>query len=120
MWPSASWSTARFRAAAGGKRHLTRAVLFMTGLGMMIRTMKVVILFLAGWVIGLSGAAVDESGPYPIWWSPALKLESIDQLEVRLQRPLWPDRPDSGFTVFVIEDSGEREEFARNGAGMLK
>ena len=79
----------------------------------MIRTMRLVILVLVGLALGLPAAAAEgESGPYPIWWSPSLELDSLDRIDARLQRPLWPDRPDSGFTVTVIEDSGEREDFA--------
>jgi hypothetical protein len=32
--------------------------------------------------------AADE-GPYPIWWSPVLELDSLDHVEQRLDRRLW-------------------------------
>ena len=83
--------------------------------------MRLVILVLVGLTLGLPAAAAEgESGPYPIWWSPALELDSLDQIDARLQRPLWPDRPDSGFAVTVIEDNAEREDFAGNCADMLR
>ena len=83
--------------------------------------MRLVILVLVGLALGLPAAAAEgESGPYPIWWSPSLELDSLDRIDARLQRPLWPDRPDSGFTVTVIEDSGEREDFAGSCAGILR
>ena len=112
------------------------AVPFMTRFGAMIRTMRLVILVLVGLALGLPAAAAEgESGPYPIWWSPSLELDSLDRIDARLQRPLWrrhiedrarrwwrpeADRPDSGFTVTVIEDSGEREDFAGSCAGILR
>ena len=47
----------------------------------------------------LSGATRSEAGePYPIWWSPALEVESIDKVEERLARPLWEDG--EGIEVF--------------------
>ena len=33
-------------------------------------------------------AAAD--GPYPVWWSADLELDSLDQIEARLHRDLWP------------------------------
>ena len=83
--------------------------------------MRLVILVFVGLALGLPAAAADEeSGPYPIWWSPSLELDSLDQIEARLQRSLWPDHPDSGFTVTVAVDNGEREDFARSCADMLR
>ena len=93
----------------------------VTRLGNKGWTMRVAILVLVGVALGLPAAAAEgESGPYPIWWSPALELESLDQIEARLQRPLWADRPDDGFAVTVIEDEGEREDFAGSCADMLR
>jgi len=45
-----------------------------------------------------------EDGPYPIWWSPALELESLDDIDARLDRELWPGR--NGLLVFK-EDGTE-------------
>ncbi len=39
------------------------------------------------------GRAAAE-GPYPVWWSAELELGSLDQVEARLRRDLWPDFPD--------------------------
>ncbi len=30
-----------------------------------------------------------EDGPYPVWWSAELELNSLDHVEVRLRRDLW-------------------------------
>ncbi len=48
-------------------------------------------------VIGLTAFAfaghvvAAENGPYPVWWSAKLELESLDQVEARLRRDLWLD-----------------------------
>jgi hypothetical protein len=52
---------------------------------------------------GASGAA--EEGPYPIWWSPLLELESLDGIDARLDRETWPGAND--FMVYK-EVGGER------------
>ena len=33
--------------------------------------------------------AAAEDGPYPVWWSPALELESLDAIDARLEREIW-------------------------------
>ncbi len=38
--------------------------------------------------LGLSGASAED-GPYPVWWSPALELESLDAIDARLERAPW-------------------------------
>ena len=35
-----------------------------------------------------------EPAPYPVWWSHKLELKSIEGVEERLQRDLWPDFPE--------------------------
>ncbi len=50
--------------------------------------------------LGLAGPALAaEKGPYPVWWSGELDLESLDQVDQRLRRDLWPDDP-GGFPLF--------------------
>ena len=54
----------------------------MTRLRAMIRKMRLMILVLVGMaLVSPAATAEGESGPYPIWWSPALELESLDQIE---------------------------------------
>ena len=36
-------------------------------------------------------AVAADEGPYPIWWSPVLELDSLDGVEQRLDRRLWKD-----------------------------
>ncbi len=38
-----------------------------------------------------------EEGPYPVWWSDKLRLESLDQIDARLERPFWDN---GGYTVY--------------------
>ncbi len=40
-----------------------------------------------------------EQGPYPIWWSPSLELESLDKIDQRLARDIYPG--EEGFRVHV-------------------
>ena len=85
--------------------------------------MRLVILVLVGVALGLPAAAAEgESGPYPIWWSPALELDSLDRIDARLQRPLWPDDPGWGLKAIVLDESftPQREEFAQSCADMLR
>ncbi len=42
----------------------------------------------AAWGLALGGDALaGEQAAYPIWWSPRLGLESLDQVEARLEDP---------------------------------
>ncbi len=41
------------------------------------------------WLSGSSPALADEP-PYPIWWSPVLELDSIEGIDARLERHIWP------------------------------
>ena len=49
-----------------------------------------------------------EEGPYPIWWSPKLDLESLDRIDERLERKLWPD----GTRIEVHKEEGGRKLYA--------
>ncbi len=44
-----------------------------------------------------------EEGPYPIWWSDKLRLESLEQVEARLERPFW----ESGESYTVYKGVGD-------------
>ena len=37
-----------------------------------------------------------EDGPYPVWWSEKLRLESLERIEARLEGPFWDN---GGYTV---------------------
>ena len=43
---------------------------------------------------GAGTVRAAEEGPYPIWWSPALELESLDDIDARLDRELYPGASD--------------------------
>ena len=81
------------------------------------------ILFFVGVIVGLPAAAADGgSDPYAIWWSPSLELDSLDQIEARLERLLWPDHPEWRLEVRVSESSAaqQRDEIARSCADLLR
>lgn len=44
-------------------------------------------------------ALAAEQGPYPVWWSPSLELESLDKIDQRLARKINPDG--EGFRIEV-------------------
>ena len=68
--------------------------------------MKTAILAAAALALGCAGAGrAAEEGPYPIWWSPLLELESLDRIDARLDRETWPGAND--FMVYK-EVGGER------------
>ncbi len=46
-------------------------------------------------LIGAVSAA--EEGPYPIWLSPKLGLESLERVEARLEGPFWDN---GSYTVY--------------------
>ncbi len=63
--------------------------------------------------LGLSGAAAAEDGPYPVWWSPVLELDSLDAIDARLERQLWLHDPD-GMQLIKSDDGKLMEVSAIN------
>ena len=45
----------------------------------------------------ISAVSVAEEGPYPIWLSPKLRLESLERVEARLEGPFWDN---GSYTVY--------------------
>ncbi len=46
-----------------------------------------------GLAFGSGATAADETGaepPYPVWWSPVLELDSLEGIDARLARHIWP------------------------------
>ena len=70
---------------------------------------SILVALLAAMPAPSSGA--EESDPYPIWWSPKLELESLDRIDERLERKLWPDR--TGIEVY--KEEGGRKLYATMG-----
>ena len=68
--------------------------------------MSVLVAFLAAMPVAGSGA--EEPGTYPIWWSPKLELESLNRIDERLNRNLWPGSP--GLNVY--KESGSTRVWA--------
>lgn len=58
-----------------------------------------------------TGAA--EAPPYPVWWSPELELDSLEAVEARLRRDLWPDFPE-GMKLYKRQGEGHVTAQARN------
>ncbi len=53
--------------------------------------------------LGLSGVSAED-GPYPVWWSPALELDSLDAIDARLERELWKGDSDG---MQLIKNEGD-------------
>ena len=62
--------------------------------------------------LGLSGASAED-GPFPVWWSPALELESLDAIDARLEREFWPGDPE-GLPLAKTEGETRKEVPAFN------
>ncbi len=62
--------------------------------------------------LGLSGASAED-GPYPVWWSPTLELDSLDQIDARLAREIWPGDPE-GLPLAKYEGETRTEVSASN------
>jgi len=83
--------------------------------GQIARTAGLALLW-AGLVLG-SGAAVatesDAQPPYPVWWSPVLELDSLEGIDARLRRALWPGN-DEGMTLYKPEGDTRLEVQAKS------
>ena len=53
--------------------------------------------------LACAGSAAAETEQYPIWWSPALELESLDSIDERRRKRFWPERHD-GVRVYKDGD----------------
>ena len=71
--------------------------------------MSVLVAFLAA--MPVMGTGAEAPGSYPVWWSPKLELESLDRIDERLERKLWPDR--TGIEVY--KEEGGRKLYATMG-----
>ena len=58
-------------------------------------------------------ARAAGDGPYPVWWSDELELESLDQVDQRLRRDLWPDIPE-GLKLYKSQGDGHVTAQAQN------
>ncbi len=54
------------------------------------------------WLGVFGPATATEDGPFPVWWSSVLELESLDQIDARLAREMWPQRP-GGLPLYKYE-----------------
>ena len=79
----------------------------------MTAKLRVISLVCLAWLGRPSAAA--EPAPYPVWWSPKLELESLDEIDARLDGPFWRDG--DGYAVYKgVGD--DRIESTINACGM--
>ncbi len=64
-------------------------------------------------------AMAAEPALYPVWWSPELELESIEGVEARLQRDLWPGTGE-GLGLYPNGDPSLAKVHARNCKFLLR
>ena len=58
-------------------------------------------------------AAAAETEKYPIWWSPTLELESLDEIDERRLKRFWPEEYE-GMDVFKDGDSKAESAVVEN------
>ncbi len=85
----------------------------MSLLGKTVKTIAVAVALSP--LAGMSLASDEEL--YPIWWSPSLELESLDQIDKRLEKPFWPDS--DGFDMFRREGIRVFSDLAPNCATLI-
>jgi hypothetical protein len=65
------------------------------------------------WLGVFGPASATEEGPYPVWWSPVLELDSLDAIDARLAREIWPGDPE-GLPLAKTEGETRKEVPAFN------
>ncbi|MEE8226157.1 MAG: hypothetical protein V3R30_05020 [Kiloniellales bacterium] len=65
------------------------------------------------WLGVFGPATATEDGPYPVWWSPVLELDSLDAIDARLAREIWPGDSE-GMRLMKIENDTRVEVRAVN------
>ena len=63
--------------------------------------------------LGLTASASAAEGPFPVWWSPALELDSLDAIDARLERALWTYESD-GMPLIKSEGDTRIEVWANS------
>ena len=56
----------------------------------MNRWLELAVIVALAWV---STEAARADGPYPVWWSPTLELDSLDAIDQRLNQQVLPGEP---------------------------
>ena len=70
--------------------------------------------------LGLAGPVLAaEDGLYPVWWSAELQLESLDRVDQRLRRDLWPDIPE-GLKLYKKQGDGHVTAQAQNCESLIR
>ncbi|MEE8536161.1 MAG: hypothetical protein V3S45_08930, partial [Kiloniellales bacterium] len=66
-----------------------------------------------------AGSASPDEPPYPVWWSPVLELESLDAIDARLERLIWPDY-EEGLLFYSGSGANLVEAWANSCASLKK
>ena len=74
--------------------------------------------FFAALAFAAPGRAAED-GPYPVWWSAALELDSLDQVETRLRLALWPHFPE-GLKLYKGQGAAQMTAQARNCNSLIR
>ncbi len=75
--------------------------------------------FVATLTLAAPAQAHETTPRYPIWWSGELELESLDRVDQRLRRDLWPDIGE-GFYLYVGIQPRLRKAYARNCESLIR
>jgi len=78
--------------------------------GQIARTVGLAVLW-AG--LAFANPAPADEPPYPVWWSPVLELDSLEGIDARLRRALWPGN-DEGMTLYKPEGDTRLEVQAKS------
>ena len=73
----------------------------------------------AALVFAAAAAASADEPPYPVWWSPVLELESLESVNERLERALWPDN-EEGLLLYSGSGANLVEPRANSCASLKK
>ena len=68
-----------------------------------MKNSRIVAVAVAVLVAMFSDPASAEDGPFPVWWSPVLELESLDAIDARLAREIWKGDTE-GLRLMKIEN----------------
>jgi hypothetical protein len=63
--------------------------------------------------LAFANPAPAEEPPYPVWWSPVLELDSLEGIDARLERHIWPG-DDEGLALMKAEGGSISETSAVN------
>ncbi len=86
---------------------------------MPIRAARLALAFLAMLMLAGPARAHETSPLYPVWWSDKLELESLEQVDQRLRRDIWPHLPE-GMKLYVGGGPDGQQAHARDCDSLIK